>query len=460
MLRRAAFAVLVLAGCGREDPLETAAHPEDTAPADFFQDIAWEQTAVPTVLSLRWSTAEPASSRALFTSPEAAVEGSASSDSTGTEHQVLLLGLPQATSLSVQLEATTATASHQSTAIAAQTGSFPFAIPEPELSRRDVASQGSSFTVITALTPQGSFPGILDAAGRWVWAWPAPSKVARTLISRDRRSILFLGEDETLVRVALDGSWAESQQIPRAHLDFLELPDGTLAMLGRELRSYSYKDFELRYRAETIVELAPDGAQRTVWSAFDAQEPTVNTGTVTGNSAAGSGSIDFTHGNGLAYDSELDVYYVSLQLWESIARVGRSDGATHWLLGGKHSDFAVSDEAPVVGMPHSIDHIAEDRLLIFNRSLDTGGCSQATEVQLDLDRMSAEPSWAGTTESCLQVSFLGDAHRLENGNTLVVWSSAGQLDELTSELESVLRINLPLGYQLGFAQPVESLYAE
>ena len=71
-------------------------------------------------------------------------------------------------------------------------------------------------------------------------------------------------------------------------------------------------------------------------------------------------------------------------------------------------------------------------------------------LDLDLDSGEAVESETYQSEECLLVVFLGEAVRLDEGNTRVVYSSSGQIDEVDSTGEIVWQLNTDLGGAIGF----------
>ena len=53
---------------------------------------------------------------------------------------------------------------------------------------------------------------------------------------------------------------------------------------------------------------------------------------------------------------------------------------------------------------------------------------------------------------------VGDVHRFDSGNTMVAFSTGGQLDEIDADGELVWRLNLDLGGAVGYVLAVDSLY--
>jgi hypothetical protein len=170
------------------------------------------------------------------------------------------------------------------------------------------------------------------------------------------------------------------------------------------------------------------------------------------------------------YDPNEDAFFISLAGVDSIVRVNASTGAQEWWLDGNSmGDFDTKDnELRIVDGPHSIENLGDDRILLFNRRLiDTGTlpddadtCSEAVEMQLYPDTGQVEILWRYSSESCLWVTYYGEARRLETGNTLVFFSSAGQIDEANPEGETVWRVNTDVGGAFGFGDRVERFWLD
>lgn len=60
----------------------------------------------------------------------------------------------------------------------------------------------------------------------------------------------------------------------------------------------------------------------------------------------------------------------------------------------------------------------------------------------------------------VQSVVLGDVDRLENGNSMFCFSTAGQIDVIDPDKKLLWRMTAPMGYALGYFQQVDSLYPE
>jgi hypothetical protein len=137
-----------------------------------------------------------------------------------------------------------------------------------------------------------------------------------------------------------------------------------------------------------------------------------------------------------------------------------------WELTNDGGDFFAQSEM-LVSNPHSVQYLGEDRLLLFNHKGSTDDpdsdqiqCSEAVEIQLDTEAGTATRSWRYSSEECLRVVYFGEAQRLDGGNTMVIFSSSGQISEATPEGETVWQLNTDVGGAFGFGTRFSSLYAE
>ena len=58
--------------------------------------------------------------------------------------------------------------------------------------------------------------------------------------------------------------------------------------------------------------------------------------------------------------------------------------------------------------------------------------------------------WSYLPDPSVYSFVLGDVARLENGETFIAWSVAGQLDRVDASGASVWRVNTGVGYAFGF----------
>lgn len=425
--------------------------------------VTVEPTDMPTVLRVRWHTEE--ASRATVTGrfggeasggtgDEEAIVVTETADA--TEHEVLLAGFPARTDVRVAVNVAGADGTLAEAAIT--TGALPAWVPDVAYTADVPEVAESGFVVVSTIDLEGGGILVLDRLGRPVWAHPrvedkdVPAMRAR--LSLDGRALLYLAtanaedDDGLVVRLPLDGGAPTEVPLRGAHTDFVELPSGGYAALGWQL--HTLDDGRLIV-GDTIVEVDAAGNSRTAWSVFDdfVPDPTA----AMENRYPGDPTIpDWSHVNGLTYDAEQGDYYVTMTWNSGVARVARGTGELVWMLSDDGGDFVDTGDEVMVWLPHSVQRTAEG-LLLFNRADPRvpSSCSEATDVVLDEALGTAHRSGGYTSERCLLITFLGSAQRLPGGNTLVGWSTAGQIDEVTPEGALAGRFSTSIGAGFGFA---------
>ena len=80
------------------------------------------------------------------------------------------------------------------------------------------------------------------------------------------------------------------------------------------------------------------------------------------------------------------------------------------------------------------------------------------EFVIDEDNLTAEEVWSYVREPSVYVYAKGDVERLTNGNTLVTWSSSGEIQEVTPDGSVQWQVNTELGAAITFVTRTESLY--
>jgi hypothetical protein len=201
------------------------------------------------------------------------------------------------------------------------------------------------------------------------------------------------------------------------------LPDETVAFI------------EHAGTCDDIMERAPDGSVRTVINVHDAH-----------------GGATTCHTNSIHYHADDDSYTFSDLNQNTYVKVTRS-GQVVWVLGGSTSQF--TGDGASWTREHGHHLIAPDRLLFFNNNA-AGSTSAAVEVALDFDALTATRVWE--YDGGEYSGIYGDVQRLDNGNTLVTYSTAGVIHEVSADGELVRTFTWSLGGALGYATHRASLY--
>ncbi len=426
--------------------------------APVTEDFSVTTAGLDTVYVARWTTSEPLASHVVvsFDGEELSFDEQVAA----TDHEMFLYGVPANTSATVDLVHDDAIVS--TTAIV--TGGLPGWVPDLNFAADVLGASEPGFTVVPVVPESGGGVIAVDHAGRVVWSYPPEDEgedlVVRARLSLDGEAILYNTPAETsdspglIHRVSLRDATEEEVPVTGGHIDFVEYTQGGYLALGWDIREIDGR----KILADTVVERAPDGAERVVWTAWDSFEPDLSV-TWPSMYPADPTVEDWTHINGMSYRPDQDAIYLTMTFNSGVAKIDRASGRLDWVVSDQDGDFAMS-EPDLVQMPHSAVRLEDGGLLVFNRG-DIGhideGAAFVVELALDEGSWTAEPRWTYTSPDELIVAFLGSAQRLGNGNTLIAWSSAGEVSEVTPDGEVAWQIGSNIGAAFGFSTRVRQL---
>ena len=456
---------------------------DDPTGDDDDDDTSWPEgievtlsDVIPTVATLTWSPGDPAITEARVEFGRGgAAEFSAPVDLVGGEpYTATLLGMKPGTEYGAWVTAETADGAVTTEPAAFTTGPLPSGLPGLAL---EVTGDDSDFAaggfLITAMFTGTPAPVILDGDGDIVWWYLEQDdsfQVNRARLSRDGRWILYWspnihglgppggapssssggGAEQKLVRVSLDGTVEETLDLLDGHHDFVELADGTLAYIEYDTRQEGVEEVH----GDRIMEIAPDGAVTEVYSVWDDFE-------YEGDDPGDPGPPEgWTHANALRHDEADDAYYVSLRAQDGILKIDRATGSLQWALGTPISDFVDPDGGSDFFNAQHGFQVLDGTLLVFNNGDAEDAASRVLEIAVDEDSFGAEVFWEYAPDPTLFCPTLGDVHRFDSGNSLVLFSTAGQVEEVTPEGEVVWRLAADLGGALGYGVWTETLYVE
>ncbi len=340
------------------------------------------------------------------------------------------------------------------------TAGAPADLPDLTLTGADPDASMIDF-LVTSVLSSPSAAVIIDREGRYVWWYQDETDrtMTRARLSRDGEWMTFLGyqpvveggdfqEGQEIIRIRLDGSEMEIVEVDGANHDFLELADGTLAMLVYDVRDVDDEPVV----ADRIMERTPDGEWVEVWSIWDhadydpSQDP--------------EPGFTWTHANALDYLEDEDAYVVSLRNFSTIFKVDRASGEVIWQIGGLEGDFGDFELRPTTAEPFHNQHqfqVQDDGgLLVFDNQNNAAIGSRVVEYELDTAAGVATERFLHSPDPTIFCYGLGDVWRLDTDRTLVTWSSAGQIDELVGD-EPIWQLNLDVGGGFGYTVPVHAL---
>lgn len=322
----------------------------------------------------------------------------------------------------------------------------------PEVDRMVEGDDPATGHLVTSLLTGGHRPVVLDTGGRYVWWGDAEEPgvtVSRALLTRDRCAVLHLAEQDgfdpgaeyvsRIHRTEFDGGGTTTLKVLDLHHDLVELADGTLASIAREFREID----GVWVAGDQIVEIAPDGTQRVVWSVWDHWD-------ITPQTEPQGEAIDWSHANALDHDEASDLYLISLRHLDSIAAVDRGTGETAWVLGGDGATVELlgDPELDAFHEQHQFQ-LLPGGVLVFDNG-ETEGVSSRTIEYAWSGEGAVEAVWRHIPDPTLNCYALGDVTRLGNGNTGITWSTAGRIDEITPGGELVSQIALEMGAGFGY----------
>ena len=437
------LAGLLFCGCPADDDDDVSGDVEVT---DFGAVVS---DTIATVVTVSWTTDVPTVGNVEFGPGESYSMATAVESEYATEHVAYLVGLPAETSASYRILVEAEDGGTGQANDVVTTGSLSGDLPQLTVS-------GDGHDGFLAVPLIGAFTGptVIDAQGNLVWFWPESREleVYRVRPSVDGRSMLYNAasvsgdpsEESELMRIAMDGSEVSSIPISLLAHDFVEHPDGTLAAIVVEYR----EEGEDTIRGDQLVEVSPDGTQTVVWSAWDCFDP----------AETQHAEVDFgwTFANALDYDPVEDAYYLGIRNFSSIARIPRSTFECEWVIG----DIGATQDV-TSGTPFMHEHqfqMLDDGVLIFDNDGAPGMESRAVEYEVDLDAGTVEQVWSYSADPVIYSFVLGDVHRFDDGDTLVTWSTGGQIDRVDAAGELVWQLNTEMGYAVAFDTVLDSLY--
>ncbi len=435
MIRYLPWALFVLLiGCPESDD-------DDSSPAgEAILDIDVEiLDSMPTLARVTWTTRDEVASQVRF-GEGTDLDLVTPLDDPATEHSALLLGLPPATSASLQVVA----GDDESDVLTVETGELDDVFPG-FLHEGDPQEH---FMVTPLYAPEGEDGVvILDGEGRIVWQH-ADSRglyVTRARMAIDGSGIIYNSsdlnghDDETqeLVWVSWEGEEIRTEEVFLMGHDFVEKADGTIVTVAFEPRE--------EVVGTKLVEVAPDGTQTDTWSSWDCFDPEVHT--------HDEMTMGWTFANAMDYDEIADAYTISFRNFGSIISVDGATGACDWVFGDVAGTFDITGDT--FEHQHQF-HRTADSMVVFDNDGQPSQ-SRIIEYEFDLAARTASEIWSYSFDSWNVV--LGDVHRLPDGDTLAVWGMHGKVDRITPAGDVVTHLETETtGTVIGFTVLAEDLY--
>jgi len=434
----------------------------DTAEWADYEIEASLADAAPTVVRVEWTTDEPVQGMVSFGETDAYGWETPLEDAPSTEHTALLLGMPHSTEIHFAVVSQSDAGSERSADHSIVTGGVPAILPSISI---DLGERSpSAFTAIPVVADiaddEQQAVAIMDDQGRWVWATelepgyqslrvrlaPDGGGVVYNAVASDKESDL----PSKLIQVGWDGEPILELDTPDLHHDFVLLPDGGFAYLGTEPRPVG----DVTMGSDIIVAIDSSGASQVVWTLWDHIEDDFGM-VIDPENLDPSESLG--HANNLQFVEDQDAWLVDFANLGSVAQIDRASGQPSWILGGTGDSFDASPDPPPAFRAHEIQ-LEGDSLWMFVNDLQGDECSRLWKVGLDIENRQAAVEAEYHWDPCQYTYAMGGVNRLPLDHTLIVWSLAGRLEVLDSELTPVWAAQASLGAGFGYTSSTDSLY--
>ncbi len=405
---------------------------------------------IPTVVTVRWTTNTETVGYVAF-GPQGDLSLQTHTElEPATEHELHLVGLTANTEAEYQVVVVEEDGETTSEVESVTTGNLPSGLP-------GLTVTGSGMEHYMVLPVLGSPVGlvILDPEGNFLW-WHWEDRgldVYRAILSNDGQSVLYNAasvsgdpsEESQIMRVSMDGGTVEGIDVPLLAHEFVELPDGTITAMVVHYEG----EGEDEIKGDSLVEIAPDGTQTTIWTSWDCFDPEEHVGD--------DQDYGWTFANSLDYDPDLDCYYLSLRNFSTVVQIFR-DGSCGWAFGDVGATIEASSGADRFIHSHQFE-VLEDSFLVFdNDGSSENMVSRVLEFDFDPTATTADKIWEYTADPAVFSFVLGDVHRFDDGDTLVTWSVNGLIERVDGDLPE-WSVQADFGHAFGFNTVREDLYA-
>lgn len=365
----------------------------------------------------------------------------------GQAHVSTLLGLTAGAEWTARV---VTQSGYESPPIAFETTGLPVDMP----SWTTTGEPGWQGYMYTSTLVSDVYAYVLDENGRVVWYTPANKglTVIRARPSRDGRGVIF-GQSRVKPNVGTPalrwvdwyGQGIRKVELPTFTHDFVELSDGTVLYTIEDIRSV--EGFDVPVVGNALGKLSPDGEQAIVWSTWDDWVPGVD-GEVAENGV-------WTHANAMDLDPDETAVTFGFRGVSTIVRIDIASGERIWQIGGEQSDYAFPNPDDQPEHQHQFQWV-DDQLFIFdNRSQPDN--SRAIGLSFDESAGTATKFWEWSRSPGVWSYALGDVHRREDASSMVVYTSAGIIDDIDAEGNVRWELQGELGTTLSYVTPVDSL---
>ena len=384
-----------------------------------------------TVGIVEWSTtvANPTSAQIVYTLNNAGASilnkgGAAPVDLTRTNYRTLLLGLKPLSTYTFHVEATAGSTTCRSDDGTLTTGALG-GPPTVTRAATTPSAQAVGFIITSGNFSTSTKAYIIDADGTVVWSAAGPTACSRARMDYEGSNMWMvalnvMNTGGEMRYVSMDGATTQNNVsgLSNAHHDFTVRKGGVIATM---VWSASGTDPE-----SDLVERSASGTVSTVFH--------IGSNFYLGGQSVLSSSANSYHCNSLLYHEADDSYTIGDRNPNLFIKVTRA-GSLVWQFGGNCAGAIAPACAPGTWNSNHGHHLLTngDFLFFSNGAFESKDPSYFYEYTLDTSGgLSATRVGSYKTSSDSHTESLGDVQRLPNGNTLVVFSNNGLIQELDS----------------------------
>ncbi|MFA7288112.1 MAG: aryl-sulfate sulfotransferase [Melioribacteraceae bacterium] len=228
-------------------------------------------------------------------------------------------------------------------------------------------------------------------------------------------------------------------------------PNGNALMIGLEWRTVDMSKLVLNGKTNAtvvgnhVVEVDKNNNIVFEWRCWDNYKITDAIGI-----DLTASYIDYIHMNAIDIDKDGNLVASARHLSE-VTKINRATGETIWRFGGpgnKNNQFTfINDSFGGFTWQHDIRSIGNNHYTIFdNGNFHSPNISRAVEYLIDEAKKTATLVWEYKDTKKYYTSWMGNAQRLPNGNTLICWAD-GSLPKVSEVSPSGEKV-----YQLDFVE--------
>jgi hypothetical protein len=459
-------------GCGSAEKTDTAGssgetggtaetgETGDSSPSTPFEIQGVAATlhdAYESLVYVTWEQSAAGSAHVTFSFDKDAWQNSPSEEVSEGAQSQLLLGIPYGDTVTYRVVVEVEGEEYTSEEGTIETGEAPSSVPEPTALSGDETlwDEGMTHVLLSMngdTSPFDMWVFIFDRQGRVVWAHELPpiNISLHPRLSYDETELLIDyntywalydgGERSTIMRMKIDGAEVIEYETPGLHHPFTELADGSIAY-GKAVDSV-YTGVGM----EELVLIDSKGEESTLWRCEDLFEELELS------------AYAYCQSNTLTYDAVHDHFLFSMYSLDTIIVIDASTGATVRSYGNLDTSWAFDPEESRFWWQHGGYMTEAGTLLTSTKDEENGRETVVREYEIDEANESLVQIWSFGEGEGIYGSEMGDAHRLDSGNTLHNYGSAARLREVTSDGQVVWDVNWNNSF-MGRSAPITDLWA-